>query len=204
MSTTVEATRPTTSQPARTERSGSSQFTRRKVVGYLVTLLTWVLVFLFFFPVLWMIITSFKTEGQAASFPPQFLFTPTLDRLRRRVRPRHGPVPAELVLRRGAVHRRRDAARHPGGVRLVGAADRPVAGRAVLLHLDQVHAGGRLDHPGLPAAALGQPAGQPVVTRPALPGRQPAACRLDDEVVLRRGADRRRRGRPDRRGQLQP
>ncbi len=79
MSTTVEATRPTTSQPARIERSGSSQWTRRKVVGYLVTLLTWVLVFLFFFPVLWMIITSFKTEGQAASFPPQFLFTPTLD-----------------------------------------------------------------------------------------------------------------------------
>ena len=79
MSTTVETTRPTTSQPARTERSGSSQFTRRKVVGYLVTLLTWVLVFLFFFPVLWMIITSFKTEGQAASFPPQFFFTPTLD-----------------------------------------------------------------------------------------------------------------------------
>ena len=45
-----------------------------------MTLLTWVLVFLFFFPVLWMIITSFKTEGQAASFPPQFFFTPTLDR----------------------------------------------------------------------------------------------------------------------------
>ena len=39
-----------------------------------------VFVFLFFFPVLWMIITSFKTEGQAASFPPQFFFTPTLDR----------------------------------------------------------------------------------------------------------------------------
>ena len=38
------------------------------------------LVLLFFFPVLWMIVTSFKTEGQAASFPPQFLFTPTFDR----------------------------------------------------------------------------------------------------------------------------
>jgi sorbitol/mannitol transport system permease protein len=35
---------------------------------------------LFFFPVLWMIVTSFKTEGQAASFPPQFFFTPTFDR----------------------------------------------------------------------------------------------------------------------------
>ena len=79
MSTTVETTRTQTTQPAPAERSGSSQFTRRKMVGYVVTLLTWVLVFLFFFPVLWMIITSFKTEGQAASFPPQFLFTPTLD-----------------------------------------------------------------------------------------------------------------------------
>jgi sorbitol/mannitol transport system permease protein len=42
-------------------------------------LLTWVLVFLFFFPVLWMVVTSFKTEGQAATFPPQFIFTPTLE-----------------------------------------------------------------------------------------------------------------------------
>ena len=51
-------------------RTGSSQFTTRKVGGYLVTLLTWVLVLVFFFPVLWMFVTSFKTEGQAASFPP--------------------------------------------------------------------------------------------------------------------------------------
>ena len=44
-----------------------------------MTLLTWVLVFIFIFPVLWMIVTSFKTEGQAASFPPSFFFTPTLE-----------------------------------------------------------------------------------------------------------------------------
>ena len=61
-------------------RSGSSKFTRRKIVGYLITLLTWFLVLLFFFPVLWMVITSFKTEGDAASFPPNFFFVPTLDR----------------------------------------------------------------------------------------------------------------------------
>jgi len=79
MSTAVE-TRPQTAPPVTRERTGPNPFTRRKIVGYLITLLTWVLVFLFFFPVLWMIITSFKTEGQAASFPPQFLFTPTLDR----------------------------------------------------------------------------------------------------------------------------
>ena len=78
MSTTV-ASRPQTTQPARQERS-TSRFTRRKVTGYLTTFVTWVLVFLFFFPVLWMVVTSFKTEGQAASIPPEFFFTPTLDR----------------------------------------------------------------------------------------------------------------------------
>jgi polyol transport system permease protein len=79
MSTAVE-TRSQSSQPAHKERTGPNPFTRRKVAGYFITLLTWILVFLFFFPVLWMIVTSFKTEGQAATFPPQFFFTPTLDR----------------------------------------------------------------------------------------------------------------------------
>jgi sorbitol/mannitol transport system permease protein len=80
MSTATETRPPATTSPAGSTRTGPNPFTRRKVTGYLITLLTWVLVLLFFFPVLWMIITSFKTEGQAASFPPQFLFTPTLDR----------------------------------------------------------------------------------------------------------------------------
>ena len=45
-----------------------------------MTALTWVLVFIFIFPVLWMIITSFKTEADAAAFPPSFFFDATLDR----------------------------------------------------------------------------------------------------------------------------
>jgi sorbitol/mannitol transport system permease protein len=80
MATTVDTTRSQTARPVRSERTGPNPFSRRKVTGYLITLLTWVLVFLFFFPVLWMVVTSFKTEGQAASFPPQLIFTPTLDR----------------------------------------------------------------------------------------------------------------------------
>ncbi len=80
MSTTLQSTQSQTTEPARQELRTTSRFTRRKVIGYLITLLTWVLVFLFFFPVLWMIVTSFKTEGQAASFPPEFFFTPTFDR----------------------------------------------------------------------------------------------------------------------------
>jgi sorbitol/mannitol transport system permease protein len=58
----------------------TSRFNRRKVGGYAVTLLTWVLVFLFFFPVLWMIFTSFKSEQAAAQFPPSFITHLSLDR----------------------------------------------------------------------------------------------------------------------------
>jgi sorbitol/mannitol transport system permease protein len=39
----------------------------------------WLVVFVFFFPVLWMWLESLKTEPQAASSPPTILFTPTLE-----------------------------------------------------------------------------------------------------------------------------
>jgi sorbitol/mannitol transport system permease protein len=39
--------------------------------------LTLLLSFLMFFPILWMVMTSFKTENMAISFPPRFFFTPT-------------------------------------------------------------------------------------------------------------------------------
>ena len=38
----------------------------------------WLVVFVFFFPVLWMWLEGFKTEPQAASSPPTILFVPTL------------------------------------------------------------------------------------------------------------------------------
>ncbi len=38
----------------------------------------WLVVFVFFFPVLWMWLEGLKTEPQAASSPPTILFTPTL------------------------------------------------------------------------------------------------------------------------------
>src|SRR5262249_12449321 len=44
-----------------------------------VGILGWLLGILFFFPVLWMVITSFKTEAQAYTNTPQFVFTPTLE-----------------------------------------------------------------------------------------------------------------------------
>lgn len=43
------------------------------------TVLTYILVFLLVFPVLWMILTGFKTEIAAIAIPPTLFFQPTLD-----------------------------------------------------------------------------------------------------------------------------
>lgn len=55
-------------------------WSRRRVGGLIVTIITWIVVFLFFFPVLWMVITSFKTEGDAATYPPSLFAHYSLDR----------------------------------------------------------------------------------------------------------------------------
>lgn len=47
--------------------------------GRLLTTLTLFLAFLMFFPILWMVLTSFKTEQVAFAFPPRLIFTPTLE-----------------------------------------------------------------------------------------------------------------------------
>ena len=49
---------------------------RRVSTSYKVsmTVIAWAVAFLIFFPILWMILTSFKTELEAFSTPPQFLF----------------------------------------------------------------------------------------------------------------------------------
>ena len=38
------------------------------------TVIAWTIGLLIFFPVLWTVLTSFKTEGQAINDPPLFLF----------------------------------------------------------------------------------------------------------------------------------
>src|SRR5438132_189938 len=40
--------------------------------------LAWVLGIAFFLPVLWMVLTAFKPEGAAQTWPPRFVFSPTL------------------------------------------------------------------------------------------------------------------------------
>src|SRR3989475_5436477 len=51
----------------------------RKRSNILWSALTYLLVFLLVFPVLWMVITGFKTEIAAITIPPTLFFQPTLD-----------------------------------------------------------------------------------------------------------------------------
>src|SRR2546422_2680604 len=51
----------------------------RKRSNFLWTALTYLLVFLLVFPVLWMVLTGFKTEIAAITIPPTLFFQPTLD-----------------------------------------------------------------------------------------------------------------------------
>ena len=53
----------------------------KRWVNRLFGLLAWILGALFFFPVAWMVLSSFKTEQEAAT-SPKISFTPTLDRYR--------------------------------------------------------------------------------------------------------------------------
>ena len=52
---------------------------RNRWSQFLWTALTYILVFLLVFPVLWMVITGFKTEIAAITIPPVLFFQPTLD-----------------------------------------------------------------------------------------------------------------------------
>jgi sorbitol/mannitol transport system permease protein len=71
MTTTVEKTSTATdSAPVRKKKT--KKFSPWGVVAWLVGIG-------FFFPVLWMVLTSFKAESDAATNPPTFFFTPTLD-----------------------------------------------------------------------------------------------------------------------------
>ena len=46
------------------------------------TVLVWIAAIAFFLPVLWMVLTAFKPETAAYSYPPKFTFSPTLSEFR--------------------------------------------------------------------------------------------------------------------------
>ena len=48
--------------------------TKQKITHRLLVALAWLIAIVFFFPIFWMILTSFKTELQAIAVPPLFVF----------------------------------------------------------------------------------------------------------------------------------
>ncbi|WP_198939307.1 carbohydrate ABC transporter permease [Motiliproteus sp. MSK22-1] len=51
----------------------------RRLNTLIIGVFAWTVALLIFFPILWMILTSFKTEIDAFATPPQLFFTPTLE-----------------------------------------------------------------------------------------------------------------------------
>ena len=67
--------------PARTRMPGPQRFREMSsTVGWGVV--AWVVGIAFFLPVLWMVITAFKPESAAETWPPRFTFSPTLAEFR--------------------------------------------------------------------------------------------------------------------------
>jgi sorbitol/mannitol transport system permease protein len=67
--------------PARTSRRARNR-ARELAARTGWTVLGWVVGIAFFLPVLWMVITAFKPESAAETWPPKFTFSPTLAQFR--------------------------------------------------------------------------------------------------------------------------
>jgi sorbitol/mannitol transport system permease protein len=52
---------------------------RKNATDFLLSLLTWLGALIMFLPIAWMILTSFKTEQDAVSYPPKLFFSPTFE-----------------------------------------------------------------------------------------------------------------------------
>ncbi|GAC02474.1 putative ABC transporter permease protein [Gordonia namibiensis NBRC 108229] len=80
MSTDIRPDR-TAAEPAE-QQSGNKIRRHRNPRQGLLTAVTWIIAIGFFFPVLWMVLTAFKQESDAATNPPTFFFEPTLQQFR--------------------------------------------------------------------------------------------------------------------------
>ena len=72
---TAQATAPTASATARAPHRP-----RRRIGGAALSVFTWLVGLVFVSPVLWLVLTAFKQENQAATDPPTLFFQPTLER----------------------------------------------------------------------------------------------------------------------------
>jgi sorbitol/mannitol transport system permease protein len=64
---------------SRASGARATRYRGPKTVSPLVGVLAWAAALVVFFPILWMFITSFKTEVEAVQTPPLFVFQPTLE-----------------------------------------------------------------------------------------------------------------------------
>ena len=70
-----------TAVPVRTREPNPYRFRElTQQVGW--GIIAWVVGIAFFLPVLWMVITAFKPESAAETWPPKFVFSPTLSEFR--------------------------------------------------------------------------------------------------------------------------
>jgi sorbitol/mannitol transport system permease protein len=68
-------------RPVRTREPGPQRF--RQISGKVGwAILAWVVAIAFFLPVAWMVLTAFKPESAAETWPPKFVFSPTLSQFR--------------------------------------------------------------------------------------------------------------------------
>ena len=81
MIATPPVARPT--EPPRLRRARSADPIGLRLRNALLSLITYLLAFAFFFPLLWMLLAAFKTEAQAFAVPPVFSFTPIFDNFAR-------------------------------------------------------------------------------------------------------------------------
>ncbi|MET4166849.1 MULTISPECIES: carbohydrate ABC transporter permease [Gordonia] len=80
MTTDIRSDRTSAGKPD--GKPGTEIRRRRRPRQAALTAVTWILAIGFFFPVLWMVLTAFKQESDAATNPPTFFFEPTLQQFR--------------------------------------------------------------------------------------------------------------------------
>jgi sorbitol/mannitol transport system permease protein len=69
-----------TARPSATAaRALAARRPRVRPGGALLTALTYIIALLMFFPILWTVLTGFKTEANAVALPPSLIFKPTLE-----------------------------------------------------------------------------------------------------------------------------
>lgn len=95
---------------------------RRRALQALRTVAAWAVGLVMFFPIFWMLLTSFKTELDAFSLPPRFVFAPTLENYE------------QILARANYLHYALNSVLEAGGATLVGMALAVPAAYAFAFH----------------------------------------------------------------------